>query len=113
MCCEARVEHRALHGNDRGNRIYTKEQNEMTASTQGTESGGSASEYAIPDVLVSTQWVQDHLNDPNIRIVESDEDVLLYDQGHVPGAVKLDWHADLQDDVVRDYVSRERVEQGL
>jgi thiosulfate/3-mercaptopyruvate sulfurtransferase len=83
----------------------------MTASAQGTESSGSTSEYAHPEVLVSTQWVQDHLNDPNIRIVESDEDVLLYDQGHIPGAVKLDWHTDLQDDLVRDYVNRERFEK--
>src|SRR4051812_12369533 len=83
----------------------------MTASAQGTESSGSTSEYAHPEVLVSTQWVQDHLNDPNIRIVESDEDVLLYDQRHIPGAVKLDWHTDLQDDLVRDYVNRERFEK--
>src|SRR6476659_6342411 len=85
----------------------------MTASAQGMESGGSTSEYSHPEVLVSTQWVQDHLNDPNIRIVESDEDVLLYEQGHVPGAVKLDWHTDLQDSVVRDYVNRGRFEELL
>ena len=54
-------------------------------------------EYAHPEVLVTTQWVADRLNDPNVRIVESDEDVLLYTQGHVPGAVKIDWHTDLQD----------------
>jgi thiosulfate/3-mercaptopyruvate sulfurtransferase len=70
-------------------------------------------EYSHPEALVSTQWVQDHLNDPNIRIVESDEDVLLYEQGHIPGAVKLDWHTDLQDDVVRDYVNKDRFEQLL
>jgi len=64
--------------------------------------------YAHPDVLVSTGWVADHLNEPNIRIVESDEDVLLYTQGHVPGAVKIDWHTDLQDVIVRDYVDKER-----
>ncbi len=69
------------------------------------------SNYAHPEVIVSTQWVQDHLNDPDLCIVESDEDVLLYEQGHVPGAVKLDWHTDLQDDIVRDYVNRERFEQ--
>jgi thiosulfate/3-mercaptopyruvate sulfurtransferase len=55
---------------------------------------------------VSTQWVADHLDDPNLRIVESDEDVLLYEQGHVPGAVKLDWVADLNDDIRRDYIDR-------
>jgi len=64
-------------------------------------------EYAHPEALVSTQWVQDHLNDPNVRIVESDEDVLLYEQGHIPGSVKIDWHTDLQDQVVRDYIGRE------
>ncbi len=64
------------------------------------------SEYANPQVLVSTEWVQEHLNDPNIRIVESDEDVLLYEVSHIPGAVKIDWHVDLQDAVVRDYINK-------
>ena len=52
-----------------------------------TKSGG----YVNPDVLVTTEWVADHLSDPNVRIVESDEDVLLYDVGHIPGAIKIDW----------------------
>ncbi len=64
--------------------------------------------YANPDVLVSTDWVAEHLNDPNVRLVESNEDVLLYDTGHIPGAVNIDWHADLNDPVVRDYVSAEQ-----
>jgi thiosulfate/3-mercaptopyruvate sulfurtransferase len=68
-------------------------------------------EYANPDILVSTQWVADHLNDSNIRIVESDEDVLLYDVGHVPGAVKIDWQTELQDPLIRDYVSKENFEK--
>ena len=59
-----------------------------------------------PEVLVSTDWVAEHLDDPDVRIVESDEDVLLYDIGHIPGAVKLDWHADLQDPVDRDFVDK-------
>ena len=63
--------------------------------------------YANPDVLVTTEWVAQHLNDPSIRIVESDEDVLLYDIGHIPGAVKIDWHQDLQDPVVRDFIGPE------
>ena len=67
--------------------------------------------YAHPDTLVTTQWVADHLNDPSIRLVESNEDILLYDTGHVPGAVKVDWHADLNDPVVRDYISREQFEK--
>ncbi len=69
------------------------------------------SNYAHPKVLVSTQWVEDHVNDPGIRIVESDEDVLLYDVGHVPGAVKIDWQTELQDQVMRDYVNKESFEK--
>ncbi len=65
-----------------------------------------AVEYAHPEVLVSTNWLADHLNDPNLRIVESDEDVLLYEGGHIPGAVKIDWHEDEQDPVRRDFVDR-------
>ena len=57
-------------------------------------------DYAHPDLLVSTAWVADHLTDPQVRIVESDEDLLLYQQGHVPGAVKIDWQTDLQDQIV-------------
>ncbi len=71
------------------------------------------SDYANPDVLVSTSWVADHINDPNVRVVESDEDILLYDTGHVPQTVKIDWQTDLQDALVRDYVSKERFEQIL
>jgi thiosulfate/3-mercaptopyruvate sulfurtransferase len=65
-------------------------------------------EYAYPEVLVETDWVAEHANDPQVRIVESDEDILLYDQGHIPGAIKIDWVADLNDPVVRDYLDRER-----
>ncbi len=70
-------------------------------------------EYAHPDVLVSTQWVEDHLDDPSIRIVESNEDILLYKMGHIPGAVQIDWQADLQDPVTRDYVSKEQFEKVM
>ncbi len=63
-------------------------------------------QYANPNVLVETNWVTEHLQDPNLRIVESDEDVLLYEVGHIPGAVKIDWHVDLQDSVVRDYINK-------
>ncbi|HEV3342461.1 MAG TPA: sulfurtransferase [Pirellulales bacterium] len=68
-------------------------------------------EYAHPEVLVSTEWVAEHGSDPNVRIVESDEDVLLYHQGHIPGAVKIDWQTDLQDSLVRDYIGREKFER--
>jgi thiosulfate/3-mercaptopyruvate sulfurtransferase len=60
--------------------------------------------YARPEVLVDTAWVDAHLNDDGVRLVEVDEDVLLYEQGHVPGAVKLDWHTELQRADVRDFV---------
>jgi thiosulfate/3-mercaptopyruvate sulfurtransferase len=65
----------------------------------------SQQEYAQPDAVVSTEWVAARLDDPSIRIVESNEDVLLYDTGHLPGAVHIDWRADLQDQTVRDYIS--------
>jgi thiosulfate/3-mercaptopyruvate sulfurtransferase len=64
--------------------------------------------YAHPEALVSVNWVQDHLKDPKVRIVESDEDLLLYDVGHVPGAVRIDWQGDLQDQIVRDYINSEK-----
>ncbi|AGA29437.1 sulfurtransferase [Singulisphaera acidiphila] len=64
--------------------------------------------YVHPEVLVSADWVEEHRNDPKVRIVESDEDVLLYDMGHVPGAVKIDWQGDLQDQIIRDYINAEK-----
>ena len=69
--------------------------------------------YVHPEVLVSTDWAAAHLNDPNVRLVESNEDILLYDTGHIPGAVKLDWTTDLNDQVVRDYIDRERLQALL
>lgn len=69
-----------------------------------TETNEKFSEYVHPEVLVSTQWVNDHLTNPDVVIVESDEDVLLYEIGHIPGAVKVDWHTELNDPVVRDYI---------
>lgn len=67
-----------------------------------------STEYADPTALVSADWVQEHLNDPQVRIVESDEDLLLYDMGHIPGAVKIDWQGDLQDQILRDYIPAEK-----
>lgn len=64
-------------------------------------------EYVHPEMLVSTDWVAAHKDDASVRIVESDEDILLYDVGHIPGAIKVDWQNELQDQVVRDYVNRE------
>lgn len=67
--------------------------------------------YAVPEALVDTEWVAAHLNDPKVRIIESNEDVLLYETGHIPGAVKLDWVGDLNDPLVRDYLDGPRFEQ--
>jgi thiosulfate/3-mercaptopyruvate sulfurtransferase len=61
-------------------------------------------EYADPGRLVSTEWLADRLTDDSIVVVESDEDVLLYETGHIPGAVKVDWHSELNDQLIRDYV---------
>ncbi len=62
--------------------------------------------YANADKLVSTDWVADHLTDPNVRIVESNEDPLLYPSGHIPGAVEVDWVKDLNDPLRRDYLDK-------
>lgn len=69
--------------------------------------------FTRPEVLVSTEWVAERLEDPGVRLLESDEDVLLYETGHIPGAVKLDWVADLNDPLTRDYVGRERLQEVL
>ena len=61
-------------------------------------------DYAHPERLVTTDWLAEHLGAPGLAVVESDEDVLLYDVGHIPGAVKIDWHTDLNDPRVRDYI---------
>ena len=68
-------------------------------------------EYAHPETLVDTSWVADHLNDANVRLIEADEDVLLYEVGHIPGAVKLDWHVDVQNPVTRDFIDQAGVEK--
>src|SRR3954454_24186393 len=64
--------------------------------------------YAHPERLVTTGWLAEHLGAPGLAVVESDEDVLLYDTGHIPGAVKVDWHTELNDPVTRDYLDGER-----
>ncbi len=70
-------------------------------------------EYAHPETLVDTSWVADHLNDPSVRLIEADEDVLLYEVGHIPGAVKLDWHVDVQNPLSRDFVDQAGFEKLL
>ena len=63
--------------------------------------------YANADALVSTDWVAKHGNDDGVQIVESNEDPLLYPSGHIPGAVEIDWAADLNDPLRRDYLDRD------
>jgi thiosulfate/3-mercaptopyruvate sulfurtransferase len=74
------------------------------AETQTTQ-------YVHPDVLVDTEWVAQHVDDPKVRLVEADEDPLLYEAiGHIKNAVKLDWHSDVQDPVQRDFVNKQDFE---
>lgn len=61
-------------------------------------------EYAHPERLVTTTWLADHLGAPGLALVESDEDVLLYETGHIPTAVKIDWFTELNDSITRDYI---------
>ena len=65
-------------------------------------------EYSEPGRLVTGEWLEPRLGQPGLVVVESDEDVLLYETGHIPGAVKIDWHTELNDPVVRDYVNGEQ-----
>ena len=69
--------------------------------------------YANPDILVSTEWLAEHLHDKGLRVLECDEDVLLYDQGHIPGAIKLDWQTELNDPLRRDYLDQTHFEALL
>ena len=77
----------------------------MASQTLAADARIAQKGYVHPEVLVSTEWLAEHVSDPTVRILESDEDVLLYDSGHIPGALKIDWHEDLNDPVVRDYLS--------
>ena len=85
----------------------------MSTTTAPVSFSPTSKGYVKPEVLVTTDWVAEHLNDPKVRILESDEDVLLYDLGHIPGAQKIDWHTDLNDSLVRDYVSKEQFQTLL
>lgn len=80
----------------------------MTSPSAPTIAGRG---YARPEVLVDTAWVAQHLNDATVRIVESNEDPLLYPSGHIPGAVQVDWTTDLNDQVRRDYIDRSAFER--
>lgn len=76
----------------------------MLAPDPAVESLG----YAHPERLVTTEWLASHLGTPGLVVVESNEDVLLYDTGHIPGAIKIDWHTELNDPVLRDYLDGEQ-----
>ncbi|MFF0542755.1 sulfurtransferase [Nocardia thailandica] len=67
--------------------------------------------YACPHRLVTTEWLSANIGAPGLKIVESNDDILLYDIGHVPGAVKIDWRGDLSDPVTRDYLDGARFTQ--
>jgi len=67
--------------------------------------------YVHPEYLVETDWVAEHLNDPEVRIIESDEDPLLYAVGHIPGAVQVDWFSTLQHPLRRDFLTQEKFEE--
>ncbi|MCE7871098.1 sulfurtransferase [bacterium CPR1] len=76
---------------------------QVQASSEIKERG-----YKNAEILVSTDWVAEHRNDPGLRLVESNEDMLLYPSGHIPGAVQVDWTGDLNDQLCRDYIDGER-----
>ena len=75
--------------------------------TLAADTASKLQAYAQPERLVTTDWLAEHLGDDGLVVIESNEDVLLYRTGHIPGAHHVDWHLDLNDDVMRDYVSPE------
>ena len=76
--------------------------------TLPNDTDAKLAEYAHPERLVTTAWLEQHLGEPGLVVVESDEDVLLYDTGHIPGAIKVDWHTELNDQITRDYLNGEQ-----
>ncbi len=80
-------------------------------SDTALDSDIAARGYAQPGVLVSTEWLAQNLANPNIRVIESNEDSLLYPSGHIPGAVQVDWAIDLNDPIRRDYLDRHAFEK--
>lgn len=81
--------------------------------TQTLDQAQELQGYAHPEALVTTDWVNEHKNDPNVRLLEVDVDTSAYDQGHIPGAVGINWQTQLQDPVVRDLADKESLEQVL
>jgi len=82
----------------------------MTSANTAASTDQKFAAYAHPKMLVSTEWLAENLDNPSVRVVESDEDIMLYEIGHIPGAVKLDWHTDLQNQVKRDFVDKTEFE---
>lgn len=70
-------------------------------------------QYAHPEMLVTTDWVQERLNDPKVKLVEIDVDTQAYEAGHIPGSVGFNWQTQLQDQIVRDIISKEDFEELL
>ncbi|MBI4513192.1 MAG: sulfurtransferase [Gemmatimonadetes bacterium] len=69
--------------------------------------------YALPEILVTTQWLADHLEDPNVRVVEVDVDTKAYEEGHIPGAIGWAWDRQLCDTLIRDIVPKAQFERLL
>jgi thiosulfate/3-mercaptopyruvate sulfurtransferase len=106
---------RATSARERSTRSPDQEETVNAAATEAmtTPTPIEERDYAHPEVLVSSEWVGAHLKDENVRVIEADEDVLLYDVGHIPGAVKVDWVADLNDPLTRDYIDHARIQALL
>lgn len=84
--------------------IVLRDREEGTSLPAAADPAEKFQSYSHPERLVSTDWLAEHLNDSDLVVVESDEDVLLYHTGHIPGAIKIDWVADLNDPIMRDYL---------
>lgn len=74
----------------------------------GPDPAAELQQYAHPERLVTSQWLEEHRGTDGLVVMESNEDVLLYETGHIPGAVKIDWHTELNDPVLRDYLDGEQ-----
>lgn len=74
----------------------------------GPDPAAELQQYAHPERLVTSQWLEEHRGTDGVVVMESNEDVLLYETGHIPGAVKIDWHTELNDPVLRDYLDGEQ-----
>ena len=99
-------------------RISTRTHGKVPTMAVAADDNSQFTQYAHPERLVSTDWLAGqlgagHVGNGNLVVLESDEDVLLYETGHIPGALKIDWHLDLNDPVTRDYVNGERFAQVL